>query len=117
MAVPNLERAVYVWYQAVHGRSVPWGLNDPMPETLLRNRLTATLMRIEATRSRSLPPQLPELDLVIAARTLKRQGYRYVVLHERMYPDFKRTQVEAVLIGLFGAPRRWPDDGLQVYTL
>ena len=117
MAVPNLERAVYVWYQAVHNRPVPWGLNDPMPEALLRNRLTATLMRLEATRAKSLPPQLPELDLVIAARTLKLQGYRYVVLHERMYPQFKLVQVEAVLSGLFGAPRRWPDDGLQVYTL
>jgi len=117
MAVPNLERAVYVWYQAVHGRPVPWGLNDPMPESLLRNRLTATLMRMEASRARSLPPRLPELDLVIAARALERQGYRYLVLHERSYPDFKLTQVEALLTGLFGAPRLWPEDGLQVYTL
>jgi hypothetical protein len=117
MAVPNLERAVYVWYQAVHRRPVPWGLNDPMPEPLLRNRLTATLMRMEATRARTLSPRLPELDLVIAARALKRQGYRYIVLHERMYPEFKLTQVETVLGGLFGAPRRWPDDGIAVYTL
>jgi hypothetical protein len=117
MAVPNLERAVYVWYQAVHRRPVPWGLNDPMPESLLRNRLTATLMRMEASRARSLPPRLPELDLVIAARALERQGYRYLVLHERSYPDFKLIQVETLLTGLFGAPRLWPEDGLQVYTL
>ncbi|MDP6935777.1 MAG: hypothetical protein QGG40_22865, partial [Myxococcota bacterium] len=117
MAVPNLERAVYVWYQAVHKRPVPWGLNDPMPEILLRNRLAATLIRLEATRAQTLPPRMPELDLVIAARTLKRQGYRYIVLHERLYPTFKRTQVETLLTGLLGAPRRWPEDGLQVYTL
>jgi len=117
MAIPNLERAVYVWYQAIHGRPVPWGLNDPMPEALLRNRLAATLMRMEASRAQTLPPRIPELDLVIAARTLKRQGYRYVVLHERLYPQFKLRQTETLLIGLFGSPRRWPEDGLQVYTL
>ncbi len=117
MAVPNLERAVYVWYQSVHRRPVPWGLNDPMPSPLLKNRLTATLMRMEASRAQTLPPKLPELDLVIGARTLRRQGYRYVVLHERLYPEFKRKQVEALLTGVLGAPRLWPEDGLQVYTL
>ncbi len=117
MAVPNLERAVYVWYQTEHERPVPWGLNDPMPEALLKNRLTATLIRFEAHRSTSLPPGLPELDLVIGSRALARQGYRYLVLHEKLYPRYKLEQVEAVLTGLFGAPRRHPADGLQVYTL
>ena len=117
LAVPNLERAVYVWYQTSHGRPVPWGLNDPMPESLLRNRFTATLIRFEAHRSRSTPPALPELDMVIGARSMAMQGYRYIVLHENLYPEFKRVQVEALLSGLFGAPRRYPADGLQVYTL
>lgn len=117
MTLPNLERAVYVWYQSVHKRPVPWGLNDPMPGPLLRNRLTATLIRMEASRAQVLPPHLPELDLVIAARSLERQGYRYVVVHESLYPRFKLVQVEALLTGLLGSPRRWPSDGLQVYTL
>ena len=117
LTVPNLERAVYVWYQTEHGRPVPWGLNDPMPEQLLRNRFTATLIRMEAHRSQSLSPGLPELDLVVGARGLVKQGYRYIVLHENLYPAFKRTQVEALLTGLFGAPRRFANDGLQVYTL
>ena len=117
MAVPNLERAVYVWYQTEHGRPLTWGLNEPMPELLLRNRLTATLIRLEANRAKSLPPNMPELDLVIGSHALARQGFRYIVLHERLYPEFKLRQVEAVLIGLFGAPRRHPSDGLQVYTL
>ena len=117
LTVPNLERAVYVWYQTEHGRPVPWGLNDPMPEQLLRNRFTATLIRMEAHRSQSLSPGLPELDLVVGARGLVKQGYRYIVLHENLYPKFKRTQVEALLTGLFGAPRRFASDGLQVYTL
>ncbi|MFT4974520.1 MAG: hypothetical protein ACI8S6_000403 [Myxococcota bacterium] len=117
MTVPNLERAVYVWYQSAHGRPVPWGLNDPMPEALLGNRLTMTLIRMEATRARTLPPQLPELDLVVSARALARGGYRYVVVHQRLYPDFKAAQVEALLTALLGEPRRYDDDGMLVYTL
>ena len=117
MTVPNLERAVYVWYQTEHGRPVPWGLNDPMPEQLLRNRLTATLIRFEAHRALFLPPSLPELDMVVGSRALAGQGYRYIVVHERLYPSVKLEQVETVLTGLFGAPKRWPVDGLQVYTL
>ncbi len=117
MTVPNLERAVYTWYQAAHGRPVPWGLNDPMPRTLLENRLTATLIRLEASRARTMAPHLPELDLVVGARMLSRDGYRYIVVHERLYPEFKRLAVEAVLTGVFGEPERHEADGIQVYTL
>lgn len=117
LTLPNLERAVYVWYQSVHQRPVPWGLNDPMPRSLLTNRLTATLVRYEALRMRSAPAMLPELDLAVGARSLELQGYRYVVVHERFYPPFKRDRVEALLTALLGEPRRWPDDQLLVYTL
>ena len=117
MTVPNLERAVYVWYQAAHGRPVPWGLNDPMPETLLRNRLTTTLIRLEATRALSLPPEVPQLDLVVSGRTLARQGYRYVVLHESLVPEFKRLQMIALLDGVFGQGQEYPEDRLRVWTL
>jgi len=101
----------------VHGRPVPWGLNEPMPRGLLRNRLTATLIRLEATRARSLPPRLPELDLVLGARALELGGYRYVVLHEDLIPAFKRAQIEAVLRGVFGEPARHDEDRLLVWTL
>ena len=69
---PQPERAVYVWYQTEHGRPVPWGLNDPMPETLLKNRLTATLIRFEAHRSAS-SAQAARTDLVVGARALARK--------------------------------------------
>jgi len=117
MTAPNLERAVYSWYQTAHGRPAPWGLNDPMPRSLLANRLTATLIRIEATRARSLAPRLPALDVVVGARQLIREGYRYVVLHEALYPTAKRAMTEAVLTGVYGEPDRYPEDGLLVWTL
>lgn len=117
LTVPNLERAIYVWFQAAHRRPVPWGLNDPMPRALLNNRLAVALMQLEASRARSLPPAVPGLDLVVSGRTLARQGYRYVVLHERLYPGFKRAQAEALLTGVFGEPARYPSDRMLVWTL
>ncbi len=117
LTVPNLERAVYVWYQSEHGRPVPWGLNDPMPAQLLNNRLVTTLIRMEASRAWYLPPQMPQLDIVISARTLARQGYRYIVVHKNLYPFFKVRQIEAVLTGAIGEPEVWPEDDLLVYRL
>jgi hypothetical protein len=117
MTPPNLERAVYSWYQTAHERPAPWGLNDPMPRSLLQNRLTATLIRIEATRTHTMAPRLPTLDVVVGARQLARTGYRYVVMHEKLYPSAKRQMTEAVLTGVFGEPERYPDDSLLVWTL
>jgi len=117
LTIPNLERAVYVWYQAAHQRPIPWGLNEPMPRPLLDNRLTATLIRMEASRAWSASPMLPELDVVVGARALRRQGYRYIVVHQRFYPPFKEQQVETLLTALFGPPTAWPADDMLVYTL
>jgi hypothetical protein len=84
---------------------------------LLQNRLATTLIRIEASRAWTLPPRMPELDLVVSARLLARGGSRYVVMHQRLYPAAKGSQTEALLTGLFGLPQRHEADGLLVYTL
>ena len=76
--------------------------------------------RVNSVRSLRLfcrDGQQTSRQLAGVSRALARQGYRYIVLHEDLYPNFKLQQVEAVLTGLFGAPRRHPADGLQVYTL
>lgn len=117
LTIPNLERAVYVWYQKEHNRPIPWGLNDPMPRTLMKNHLSMTLIRMEATHAQSMPSILPELDLVVAARALARSGYRYIVVHDRFYPDFKKEQVHTLLGALFGTPKHYPSDQLHVYTV
>ncbi len=117
LTLPNLERGIYTWYQTVHHRPVPWSLNEPMPQAALDNHLLATLIRLEATRARTLAPRLPELDLVASGRLLAREGYRYVVVHERFYPDFKLRQVMTLLRAVFGEPEPWPADRLQVFTL
>jgi hypothetical protein len=117
LTTPNLERAVYVWYQKEHGRPIPWGLNDPMPRVLSQNYLSMTLIRMEATHSRSLPSILPELDLVVSARALARQGYRFIVVHDKFYPKFKVEQVHTLLSALLGKPKEYPADQIKVYTL
>ena len=117
MTVPNLERAIYVWAQTAHERPVPWGLNEPMPGPLLRNRLTATLIRVEATRAHTLPPRLPELELVAAGRGLQRMGYRYIVLHEALLPRFKADMVISLLDGIYGPHAVHEADQLRVWTL
>jgi hypothetical protein len=40
-----------------------------------------------------------------------------VIVHERLYPEFKRQAVRAVLDGVLGAPRLVAEEGLAVYTL
>lgn len=115
ITVPNLERAVYTWYQTEHGLPVPYGLNEPVPASLADNPLTVLMVRIESAYVLSLPPMLPELELVIGARRLQAEGYRHIVVHEELYLSPKLEMVSAVLEGLFGPPLR--SDGVAVYAL
>jgi len=117
LSLPNLERAVYLWYQTRHHRPVPWGLNEPMPEALRDNRLTATIIRVEGGVDQGLPPRMPALELTLGARALARRGLRYVVVHGALYPDDKRATIEALLDGVLGAPASRADPAVSVYRL
>ena len=64
MTLPNLERAVYVYYQSQHKKPVPWGLNDPMPLYLKKTPLQKHSL-LEGTRAYYSTPRYPELDIVI----------------------------------------------------
>lgn len=117
ITVPNLERAVYTWYQTAHGRPTPYGLNDPLPDPLEHNPLTWLIIQVETSRALDLPRLLPDLELVVGARMLALEGYRYIVVHEALYPQHKREAVSAVLQGLFGPPQRAEAEGIAVYSL
>ena len=43
------------------------------------------------------------------------QGYRWVVVHERLYPEHKRQMVADILEPLLGAPQRI--EGVALYEL
>jgi len=115
ITVPNLERAVYTWYQTEHGLPSPYGLNDPIPAAIGDNPLTQVLVQVEASRAGSLPRMLPDLEMVAGAHMLEAQGYRWIVVHERLYPATKREHVRAILDGLLGPPDR--RDDVAVYRL
>ena len=115
MTLPNLERAVYVYYQSQHKKPVPWGLNDPMPLYLQQNPFTKTLILLEGTRSYYSTPRYPELDIVIGLHRLYDDGFRNIVVHEDFYPTFKRSQITKLLDALLGEPIR--KDGKSLYMI
>ncbi len=116
IAFPLLERAVYNWYQVHHGRPIPYTLNEPLPPGLRHNQLSRFILDIEAGRARLLPRTLPDLELVASSRVLSRQGYRWVVVHDRLYPELKRDQIHAVLNAVLGPPAH-DDDELTIYRV
>jgi hypothetical protein len=117
ITVPNLERAVYTYYQTDHGLPTPYGLNEPLPRRLRQNRLTRFLVHLESGRIITLPRLLPEADLVAGATLLRAMGYHYIVVHETLLPKHKAEMVETVLSAVVGPPRRYPDEGIALYEL
>jgi hypothetical protein len=117
IAVPLLERAVYNWYQVFHERPIPYTLNEPVPPGLRNNLLASYMLALEAGRARIPPRTIPDLELVMASRILARQGYRYVVVHGRFYPEVKRVQVHSLLGALFGPPVAEDDASTTVYRI
>jgi hypothetical protein len=116
IAFPLLERAVYNWYQVHHGRPIPYTLNEPLPPGLRHNQLARFILDIEAGRARLLPRTLPDLELVTSSRVLARQGYRWVVVHDQLYPELKREQIQAVLNAVLGPPAH-DDAELTIYRV
>lgn len=115
--VPNLERAVYLHYQTVHGRPSPYSLNEPLPPILGRSHLTRALLVAEGGQLDSLPPSLGTLDLVVAGRSLRRLGVRYLVVHDRMYPPDRLKQVLTLIGTALGKPTLDSGTGEQIWRL
>lgn len=118
VGVPNLRRAVYTYYQTAHHKAVPYSLNDPFPSILKDNYFMRYMVNLEFSGVDRLPPLLPELDLLVSLETLKADGYRYIVIHEELYPRAKpRERVLDVLEAFVGVGVRYPKDGIVVYEL
>lgn len=115
--VPNLERAVYLYWQTAHGRPSPYSLNEPLPAMLQHNHLTRAVLVAESGRIDSLPPVLGDLDLVASGRALARLGVRYVVVHERLYPPDRLAQVQTLLRGALGPETMRVDGEASIWTL
>src|SRR5262249_9075126 len=111
ISLPNLERAVYLYWQTAHGRPSPYALNEPLPHVLDRSHLARPLLIAEAGRLDRLPPMLPELDLVVAGRSLARLGVRYVVVHDALYPHERLEQTLTILRTALGQETEATSDG------
>ncbi|MSQ01786.1 MAG: hypothetical protein EXR71_07825 [Myxococcales bacterium] len=117
MGLPNLERAIYNYWQIAHARPSPYSLNEPNPEVLERSRLARALRVAEAGRLDRLPPQLPELDLVVSGRALARLGVRYVVMHERFYLRERAASTLVLLRVALGPETTTTADGDHLWRL
>jgi hypothetical protein len=117
VSVPNLERAVYLYWQTAHGRASPYSLNEPLPRILARSHLARTVMVAEGARLSSVPPVLPQLDLAISGRALAEAGVRFVVVHEPLYPPDRLQQVLTILRAALGPETLPTDDGRRIWQL
>jgi len=115
--VPNLERAVYLYYQTAHGRPSPYSLNEPLPAILERSHLARVILVAEGGQLDTLPPSLGSLDLVVAGRSTARLGIRYIVVHERMYPPERLNQVLTLLRTALGDESFDTGEGERVWRL
>lgn len=116
-SVPNLERAVYLYWQTAHGRPSPYSLNEPMPPVLSRSHLVRTVLVAESSRVDRLPRQLGELDLVASGRALRGLGVRYVVVHEALYPRDRLEQVLTILRAGLGPETVATPDARTIWRL
>ena len=117
VSLPNLERAVYLYWQTEHGRASPYMLNEPLPEVLARSHLLGLMLVAEGSRVESLPPVLPEVDLVASGRALAALGARYVVLHEPLYPPDRARVALRLLRAALGPETVVTDDARHLWRL
>ena len=117
MGLPNLERAVYNYWQIAHKRPSPYSLNEPNPDVLDRSHLARALRVAEAGRLDQLPPMLPDLDLVVSGRSFADLGVRYIVMHERFYIRERATTTLAILRLALGPEALTTADGDHVWRL
>jgi hypothetical protein len=92
-------------------------LNEPLPEVLRRSHLVGTMLVAEGGRVESLPPVLPELDLVTSGRALSALGARYVVLHAPLYPPDRARVALRVVRAALGPETLVTDDARHVWRL
>jgi len=117
MGLPNLERAIYNYWQTVHQRPSPYSLNEPEPEVLARSHLARALRVAEAARVDTLPPVVGDLDLVVSGRHLADLGVRYVVMHERFYLQERKELTLALLRAALGPETDTTAEGEHIWRL
>lgn len=112
---PVLARSQYSLAQLQHQQPSPYGLNDPLPQSLRANRFLRFLVEMEYSATATLPAQLPWFDLELGRQAAVADGLRWVVMHEASYPSgqFGRT---ARFLDIVATPVEHKD-GVRIYRL
>jgi hypothetical protein len=117
MALPNLERAIYHYWQTAHRRPSPYSLNEPNPLVLERSHLARALGIAEAGRLDTTPALFAEFDLIVAGRSLADLGVRYVALHSQFYLPERLESSLTILRVALGEETTITSDGTHVWKL
>lgn len=115
VGIPVLARSKVGVYQMVHQQPIPYGLNDPTPPMLYRNRYSHYLLELERSTVELLPARYPALDIELGRRALVDAGLRWIVLHKADYPETQRVKVASFLDRT--ATAVYDDAELRVYRL
>jgi uncharacterized membrane protein YozB (DUF420 family) len=115
VGIPVLARSKVGIYQMVHQQPIPYGLNDPTPPLLYRNRYSHYLLELERSTVSILPARYPALDLELGRRALVDAGLRWIVVHKAEYPATQRVKVSMFLDRT--ATAVYDDAELRVYRL
>ena len=112
---PVLARSQYSLAQLSHGQPSPYGLNDPLPNSLRSNRFLRFLVEMEYSTTATLPAQLPWFDIEMGRQAALADGLRWVVMHQASYPSgqFART---ARFLDIVATPVH-QGDGVRIYKL
>ena len=112
---PVLARSQYSLAQLAHGQPSPYGLNDPLPQSLRANRFLRFLVEMEYSTTATLPAQLPWFDLEIGRLAAIEDGLKWIVMHEASYPSgqFART---ARFLDITATPVHY-GEGVRIYRL
>ena len=112
---PVLARSQYSLAQLEHNQPSPYGLNDPLPQSLRANRFLRFLVEMEYSATATLPAQLPWFDLAMGRQAAIEDGLKWIVMHEASYPagQFGRT---ARFLDIVSTPVHHAD-GVRIYRI
>lgn len=110
-----LDRSRYTLYQVEHGRPIPYGLNDPSPEFLYRNRFTRYVLELERSRVALLPPRGPAFELLLGREAARALGLRWIAVHVDDYPPAQGAKIVSFMDSM--ATLVSVRDGVRLYRL
>jgi hypothetical protein len=114
----------YAFFQTVHGKRIPYGVNVYIPDGLRENYLVQRLCYLSGIQppprtppwSRDYPLRVVVPQMISAQKELVGHGYRYLILHPDALAPENLDSVRQTLNHLLTLLDQ-PDAGVEVYEL